>query len=402
MLIQRLTGLIAAAALALLAGCAAPCGANGGLCAPAQPNTSEAAAQPAASEPSPGAQGGAAGPQTSAGPAAAPGNPIRIALLLPLNSESLGPPAQAVHDGFMAAWEVDPAGIEVDLVATGDTPQEALEAYAGAAAQDDLVVGPLSRTAVGALAGIKLTRPTLALNRPESRDQLPRAMLLVGLSIEDEAHQVAQWAAHDFPQGRALVLTGPVAWQQRLATAFDGRWTQLGLSSQRVELPIASGFVSPDAIVELKARLEADPPALLFAALDADQLRQLRAAIGTAIPCYGTSSANPGHAPDAAVPELDGLRLLDLPWEVQPTDPVVAAYPRRAENTHAPDLDRLYALGIDAYRVARELALRRGAPFTLDGVTGRLAVDSGAASFTRTEAQVEYHDGLFEPVAGGH
>jgi outer membrane PBP1 activator LpoA protein len=80
----------------------------------------------------------------------------------------------------------------------------------------------------------------------------------------------------------------------------------------------------------------------------------------------------------------------------------VSAYPRRAENSRAPDLDRLYALGIDAYRVARELALRRGAPFTLDGVTGQLAVDSGAATFTRTEAQVVYHDGLFEPVADGH
>jgi outer membrane PBP1 activator LpoA protein len=400
MLIQRLTGLIAAAALAMLAGCAAPCGTNGGLCAPTLPNTSAEQAPPTASQPLTNAQGGNAGPQTSAGAASA--RPIRIALLLPLNSESLGPPAQAVHEGFMAAWEIDPAGVEIDLVATGDTPQEALEAYARAADADDLVVGPLSRTAVGALAGAKLTRPTLALNRPESRDQLPRAMLLVGLSIEDEAHQVAQWAARDFPQGRALVVAGPVAWQQRLATAFDGRWTQLGLSSHRVELPVASGFVSPEAIADLKAQLEADPPELLFAALDADQLRQLRAAIGTTIPCYGTSSANPGRTPDGAVPELDGLRLLDLPWEVQPAHPAVSAYPRRAENSRAPDLDRLYALGIDAYRVARELALRRGAPFTLDGVTGQLAVDSGAATFTRTEAQVVYHDGLFEPVAEGH
>jgi outer membrane PBP1 activator LpoA protein len=355
---------------------------------------------PTAPQPSLASQGGTAGPQSSAGPAAAPAKNTRIALLLPLESEALGPPAQAVRDGFMAAWDHEPDGIEVDLVATGDAPQEALDAYARAAAKDDVVVGPLARTAVGALAGAKVTRPTLALNRPESRDQLPPALLLIGLSVEDEAHQVAQWAARDFPQGRALVLAGPVAWQQRLATAFDGRWTQLGLSSQRVELQVASGFVSPDDIAELKIRLEIDPPALLFAALDADQLRQLRAAIGTAIPCYGTSSVNPGRAADAAVTELDGVRLLDLPWEVQPDHPVVLAYPRRPANGHAPDLDRLYALGIDAYRVARELALGRGAPFTLDGVTGTLAVDSGAATFTRTEAAVVYRDGRFEPADG--
>jgi outer membrane PBP1 activator LpoA protein len=309
-----------------------------------------------------------------------------------------------VRDGFMAAWDHEPAGIEVDLVATGDGPQEALDAYARAAGQDDVVVGPLARPAVGALAGARLTRPTLALNRPESRDQLPAALLLIGLSIEDEAHQVAQWAARDFPQGRALVLAGPVAWQQRLATAFDGRWTQLGLSSQRVELQSANGLVSPDDIADLRMRLEIDPPELLFAALDADQLRQLRAALGTAIPCYGTSSVNPGPAAGAVVTELDGVRLLDLPWEVQPDHPAVLAYPRRPGNGngHAPDLDRLYALGIDAYRVARELALGRGAPFTLEGVTGRLAVDSGAASFTRTEAAVVYRDGRFELVADGH
>jgi outer membrane PBP1 activator LpoA protein len=366
------------------------------------PNTSADAGQPSAHQASRGVEGRTAGPLASAGQGTAPGKPTRIALLLPLNSDALGPPAQAVRDGFMAAWEMEPAGFEVDLVATDDTPQEALEAYASAAGKDDLVVGPLSRTAVGVVAGANLTRPTLALNRPESRDQLPHAMLLIGLSIEDEAHQVAQWAAHDYPQGRALVLAGPVAWQQRLATAFDGRWTQLGLSSQRAELPIASGFVSPDAIEELKARLEIDPPDLLFAALDADELRQLRAAIGTAIPCYGTSSVNPGRAPGAVVAELNGVRLLDLPWEVQPDLPPMQAYPRRPDNTHAPDLDRLYALGIDAYRVARELALRRGAPFTLIGVTGRLAVDGGAASFTRSEAQVVYRDGAFDPVPDEH
>jgi outer membrane PBP1 activator LpoA protein len=213
---------------------------------------------------------------------------------------------------------------------------------------------------------------------------------------------VARWAAREIPQGRALVLTGPVAWQQRLAAAFDGHWTQLGLSSQRMDLQIASGFVSPDDLAGLKMRLEIDPPALLFAALDADELRQVRAAIGMDIPCYGTSSVNPGHASGPAVPELNGVRLLDLPWEVQGDHPAVMAYPRRPASKHAPDLDRLYALGIDAYRLARELALRRGAPFTLDGVTGRLAVDSGAAGFTRVESPVVYRDGAFEPASGGN
>jgi outer membrane PBP1 activator LpoA protein len=328
----------------------------------------------------------------------------RIALLLPLHSETLGPAAEAVRDGFMAAYERDRAGFEVDLVATGDTPQEALDAYTRATSANDIIVGPLARPAVDAVArSAVVAKPTLALNHPEARLDLPRPMLLVGLSIEDEARQVAQWAARDYPHGRALVLAGPAAWQQRIAKAFDRRWTQLGHTSQLVELPVLDGYVNQVSVAELRTRLEIDPPALLFAALDADELRQLRGTLGTAIPCYGTSSLNPGREPGTAAPELDGVRLLDLPWEVQPDHPSVMVYPRwLAGGRRALDLDRLYALGIDAFRLARDIALHPGSAFTLDGVTGKLevSVTPAAPGFERSEAAVVYRDGGFEPAPG--
>jgi outer membrane PBP1 activator LpoA protein len=64
-------------------------------------------------------------------------------------------------------------------------------------------------------------------------------------------------------------------------------------------------------------------------------------------------------------------------------------------------MQRLYALGIDAFRIARELALRPNGAFELDGVTGRLSVDMGAGSpvFRRVETGTVYRDGSFEAVA---
>jgi outer membrane PBP1 activator LpoA protein len=64
-------------------------------------------------------------------------------------------------------------------------------------------------------------------------------------------------------------------------------------------------------------------------------------------------------------------------------------------------MDRLYALGIDAFRVARELILGAGAPFGMDGVTGRLDVGPGPGGqpqLRRREAAVVVRNGGFEPV----
>ena len=98
------------------------------------------------------------------------------------------------------------------------------------------------------------------------------------------------------------------------------------------------------------------------------------------------------------------MRILDLPWTVQPEHPLVASYPRFDAGAGGFDMQRLYALGIDAYRIARELALRPGSRFEIDGVTGRLSVDMGAgsAAFRRVESGTVYRDGgVYESVALG-
>jgi outer membrane PBP1 activator LpoA protein len=87
------------------------------------------------------------------------------------------------------------------------------------------------------------------------------------------------------------------------------------------------------------------------------------------------------------------LRFVDMPWLHQPDHAATMIFPR-PETQLAADLERLYALGIDAFRVAGELA-RSHTEFTLDGVTGTLTVRAGV--ILREPLQVEYRDGAVSP-----
>jgi outer membrane PBP1 activator LpoA protein len=344
-------------------------------------------------------------PGAAPAPANAAAPTVRIALLLPLRSDTLGGPADAVRAGFLAAYERERGGITVNIVATGDGAQEALDAYAAAVAHNDIVVGPLTRSAVSAVATSPVQgKPTIALNTLEARPAgaeivVPERMLIMGLSMEDEARQVANWAAAEMGKPEALVLATGSAWQQRIANAFASHWKLLGMEVTLVDLgATTNGYLQETALVQLKARVEATPPAFVFAALDSGQLRQVRGMLGTEIPVYGTSSVNPGIGQGTATSELDGVRLVDLPWQVHVDHPAVMAYPRLQRNTSM-DMDRLYALGIDAFRVAREIAGQAGPQFTVDGVTGKLAVrfGNGPAQFERQETGAIYQAGRFVP-----
>ena len=332
--------------------------------------------------------------------------PARIALLLPLRSATLSYAANAVRAGFLAAYERDRDGVAVEVVETGDTEQDVVPSYIAAAEQHDIVVGPLSRSDVTAVAQSgAVNKPTIALTPVDSADdagvKLPGQMLTVGLSIEDESRQVAAWARSNKKNGKAFVLATGTAWQVRAAKAFAAQWQKLGGEMEAFEMAAFNGYLSAKSLSDLKRLIETDEPALLFAALDARQARQLRIAVGNQVPLYGTSQLNPftlgnGSETERSA-ELNGARLLDIPWQLQPDHPAVMVYPRpvvSVDQRRSADLERLYALGIDAYRVAREIALKRFS-FEMDGVTGKLTVrfDNAGSSFARAEQRATYQDG---------
>ncbi|MFC0167582.1 penicillin-binding protein activator [Pseudoduganella danionis] len=444
---------------ALVSACSTPfCNAPGGLCAPGQANTSAVPAPVAASRvpavtpappatteaqpevqaaevfavqlPPPAPSTGTNPSYISAPPAgndaaararadaatsadnsgtsaasAKSGPPLRIALLLPLQAEALAQAAAAVRDGVQAAWQREPDNITLTAIATSDVPQDVLYSYAHAVQQYDVVIGPLSRAAVGTLAeSVLVTKPTIALNYPEghsSASPLPPLMLAMGLSLEDEARQLARRALQDGVKASASIVSTTTAWQRRVASAFADQWQDDGKVANIEELGTPDGEIGQAEILQWYARLRTERPGLLFSAMGAEQTRHVLAVLADAdaaqadpvlprLRLYGTSALNNG----SALPALNGLRLLDLPWSLQPDHAAVMSYPHPT-STIGPDLERLYALGIDAYRVARAISRQPDGVIRLDGVTGQLRVDfgHGPARFERHEAAAEFRNG---------
>lgn len=335
--------------------------------------------------------------------------PTRIALLLPSRSESMLQVADAVRAGFMAAYQYEPSNIIVNLVETGDAPQDVLAGYQNAAADNDIVVGPLTRSGATEIAlSHAVTKPTIALTQLDTGEAgtISSNMLLMGLSVEDEARQIAIWATTGKSSGKAFAISTSVSWQRRAANAFVTKWRALGMKPETIELSTGSGFINANGMLQLRKRIQAEKPALLFLALDAAQAIQLRMAIGSEVPMVGTSQLNPVALDDwptaNRLNDLEGVLLLDVPWQLQADHPAVMAYPHlpsKPDQRRSPDIERLYALGIDAYRVARNIALKQ-TDFQLDGVTGKLAIrfGNGAAYFDRIMQTAIYRGGMVQPL----
>jgi len=98
----------------------------------------------------------------------------------------------------------------------------------------------------------------------------------------------------------------------------------------------------------------------------------------------------------ATARDLNGLIVTEIPWIVTPNATQFATLPRREMGSEA--LTRLYALGLDAFRVAA--AFKDGAPdrFSLDGATGQIALDG--RNFTRESRFAVFRDGNLLPVEG--
>jgi len=384
-----------------------------GLCLSASANTTidektAANAAPKVSANLPGIE--APVPTVILQPPAVAGKPLQFTLLLPLQSTSLGNAANAVRAGFLAAYEREKSGIAVNVVDSGDTAEEVVSSYTNALAASDILIGPLTRGSAAAIAQSGAVRkPTISLTQTDvdsaASSQLPPLMLAMGLSVEDEARQVAGWIASLKPAGKVYVVSTSTSWQRRAAKAFAARGQALGLETVVVELGSTSGFLSAADVAQFEKQ-QAEKTAAVFVALDDEQTTQVRAAIGASTPIYGTAQLNPLALVDWAgakrTPELNGVHLVDIPWQLQADHPAVMIYPHlevAADQKRSVDLERLYALGIDAFRVARQVATQRK-QFELDGVTGKLTVSFGKdrARFERIEPVAIYRNGAVTPL----
>ena len=291
-----------------------------------------------------------------------------VALILPLSSPSFSRHADAVRQGFVAAARVAAKNTPpIRIYSVNEDTLNVLTVYEQAIESGaQLVVGPLTRNGVAALAASNLvTVPTLALNTLEPRSPQPARMYLFGLAIEFEARQIAQLA---FDDGRrnAFVISDDTSLSKRMRQAFleefarhDGiTFAEFGFGADQASLN------------KLRQASNLGVADTVFLALDFAHARTVRPYLANTLALYATSQVNAARGNALAAHDLNQVRFVDMPWLLQADHPAVMVYPR-PQFGDAVDLDRLYALGIDAFRVGLEL-LRLNRDPLLDGVTGRI------------------------------
>ncbi len=297
-------------------------------------------------------------------PAASAETPL-IALLLPLSSKTLGTAAESVKDGFTAAASAKPeTELPIRIYPVNEQTDDLLLTYKQAVMEGArVVVGPLTKPGLTMLANSNaVSVPTLALNSPEANVQLPAKLFSFAISAEAEARQVAK-LIYDSGRSRVLVVSNDTPLNRRIAAAFSDTWKKLG---NTVEDDFQLG--AKTAYSKLRERVDAGQPEAIFLALDSRKARLARPYLGSLIPTYATSQVHNGKLNAPINQDLVGVQFVDMPWLVDRQNELVAAYPV-SDKALSADFDRLYALGIDAYRLAARLA-RGQAPAGLEGVTG--------------------------------
>jgi outer membrane PBP1 activator LpoA protein len=330
--------------------------------------------------------------------------PASIALLLPLNGRYSGP-AAAIREGFLASY-FNHDSAERPAIRIYDTGQRSgnIDAHYRTAVADgaQLVVGPLQKDAVAELAAVeRLSVPVLALNYAAD-DQTSANMVQFGLRPEDEARQAAELSIIK-NQTNALVFAPNNDYGARLSAAFAERYRELGGHILEVEKysPDTDDHSRPiqRALNVLQSRnrhsilrsvtkrsMKFEPRrrqdvSSIFLIANSRQARNFRAQLkfhgAGDVSLYATSQAYAGVPDPRNDRDLDGLVFTDMPWTLQGERNTQFATIQQHWPAQWQKYTRLYALGIDAYRIIPYLARLRNNPFErFPGLTGSIALDA--------------------------
>lgn len=319
-----------------------------------------------------------------------------MAVLLPLSSAAFAHAADAVKRGFEKAARLEPgSGFEIIIYSTTEDAANIVAGYQRALSEGPaLIVGPLTRNGVTALLRhLQPGVPLLALNAPEDDGPLPQGALSFSLQVETEAKQIAQMV---FADGRrsALTVVDDQALMRRIERAFGDEFRRAGGQ-------VVAQFVHRTSTADLLALREAATSGRcdsVFLALDGARARLSATYVQGPAQTYATSQillATQDRLRDA---DLNGVRFLAMPWLLERDHPAVMTYAGGAELPAATDLERLYAFGIDAYRLASAHLHRQDlGRQPLDGVTGRIRLQ-GDGHFVRELTPAQFIDGRPVPI----
>ena len=330
--------------------------------------------------------------------------PTRIALMLPFAGR-LEKVAEAIQNGFLYAYYQDPGQLpELEIINASSDPAEFNLQYEQAIQNGaDFIVGPVDKDLVDLLQQRDaLEVPTLTLNYGNDQEESRLNLYQFGLRPEDEAVQIADYA---LAQGKhhALVLVPDTEWGYRLQSAFSKRFeshgghvvgsniyparkndysaaitTLLNLTTSNQRKSILQQTIKEQVQFEARRRQDVD---MIFIAANSRQARlikpQLKFHHAQDLPVYATSHISTSNGKPADDRDLNEILFVDIPWMLDNSNN--ADY-RQIKNYWPDDsqrFSRLFALGIDAYRMIPSLRrLMINPEEQLQHHTGMLSVDA--------------------------
>ncbi len=304
-------------------------------------------------------------------------SPTSVTLALPF-SGPLANVAEAIRDGFLASYYQQKSAHNLKITMF-DTQLKNIEALYTDHPDQQLIVGPLNKTDLEALATLDaLPTPTLALNRISPLTTPINGLFQFSLSSEAEAEQVATYLAKN-KLFRVGVIAPDNEFGYRISQHFSNALLDAGgrtiatrhyqnqssLSSAVAQLLAtdksqhrARKLRSITALpLESEPRRRQDIDAIFMLAKPeiARQLKPLFAFhYASKLPIFATSQV---HELDSQHnDDLEGVKFVEMPWMLSNSHPIKSELLTHNPNT-ARQYGRFHALGADAHTIASRLTL---------------------------------------------
>ncbi len=308
--------------------------------------------------------------------------PAKIVLMLPFSGR-LEKVAEAIQNGFLYAhYQNNDDAPSLEIIDASTDPAKFNLQYQQAIQNGaEFIVGPISKKLINLLQQQEqLEVPTLTLNYGDEIEQPVLNLYQFGLRPEDEAEQIADYALAE-DKHHAITLVPDTEWGGRLQAAFSERFEALGgrvvgsevypakkndysaaikkllnLTSSNQRHKIIQQVIGEQLKFDSRRRQDID---MIFIAANARQARlikpQLKFHHAQGVPVYATSHISSSNRNADDDRDLDEIQFVDIPWMLNHQgnhdyQQITKLWPARGIR-----FSRLFALGIDAYRLIPSL-----------------------------------------------
>ena len=258
----------------------------------------------------------------------------------------------------------------------------------------DIIIGPLDKRKLAQLIDKKpqLARPVISLNHLSSGySRAPAALYQFGLAPEDEAHQIASFALAR-GQKRAVVLYPNSSWGKRLGMAFKRMYTSKG-GQILIEKAYPNSSSSYKQVVQSALNVGTKNIDMIFLAAAPTQARLIRPMIqylhAEKIPVYATSHIYSGQPNAGKNMDLNGIIYTEIPY-------ILEGSQTGTVNANSGKYPRLYAMGADAFLIAKNLKQMAINRKTVSGKTGMIRL-GGHRLLQRQLSLATFSKGLTTP-----